>query len=176
VSAADPAELETDPRFPSGPWVGYFQQLQGRHWMRLRLTFRQGSMTGDGKDWVGPFLITGRYSVEDGRCHWHKRYLGKHDVFYQGYNEGKGIWGTWEIPRQWRTLWMRFHNGFHIWPEGTAAAIAEQLAAEADPPLPREEEAVQVENPTGVSVSCPAPGNRAARGPERGWGRAAVPA
>ena len=39
-----------------------------------------------------------RYDVADGRCHWTKRYLGKHDVFYKGFNEGKGIWGVWEIP------------------------------------------------------------------------------
>src|SRR6516225_5481717 len=96
----DPVDLETDPRFPSGPWVGFFlqRQIPGKHQMELRLSFRQGSMTGEGRDWVGDFVIRGAYNVADGRCYWTKRYLGKHDVFYQGFNEGKGIWGQWEIP------------------------------------------------------------------------------
>src|SRR5881227_325081 len=91
-------ELETDPRFPSGPWTGFFLQplVPGRHLMDLRLTFRQGGMSGEGRDWVGKFVIRGRYNVQDGKCYWTKRYLGKHDVFYRGFNEGKGIWGTWE--------------------------------------------------------------------------------
>src|SRR5436190_4635431 len=98
--AAPQTDLETDPRFPSGPWTGFFLQplLPGRHLMDLRLTFRHGSMTGDGRDWVGRFTLKGRYSLDDGKCYWTKRYLGKHDVFYRGYNEGKGIWGTWELP------------------------------------------------------------------------------
>lgn len=91
-------QLETDPRFPSGPWVGFFLQNYhpvGRHTMELRLTFADGNLTGEGRDWVGTFLIKGQYTIADGKCHWTKKYLGKHDVFYQGYNEGKGIWGVW---------------------------------------------------------------------------------
>src|SRR5207247_1119058 len=111
-------ELETDPRFPSGPWTGFFLQreIPGRHMMDLRLTFRQGSMTGDGRDWVGRFTIRGRYSTDDGKCYWTKRYLGRHDVFYQGFNEGKGIWGTWELPPEVAVL-IHPRGGFHIWPE-----------------------------------------------------------
>jgi hypothetical protein len=30
-------------------------------------------------------------------------------VFYRGFREGKGIWGTWEIS-------VIGHGGFHIWP------------------------------------------------------------
>ena len=54
-------ELETDPRFPSGPWTGYFlqRQIPGKHLMELRLTFIKGSMTGEGRDWVGDFVIRG---------------------------------------------------------------------------------------------------------------------
>ena len=103
--------VEQDSRFPSGPLKGFFLQrnIPGRHWMELHLTFREGSIRGEGRDWVGQFLITGRYQVNDGKCWWTKRYIGKHDVAYQGYNEGKGIWGTWQIPPTWR-------GGFHIWP------------------------------------------------------------
>lgn len=107
--------LEMDERFPSGPWVGYFLQpgSVNQFRMRLALTFQNGKMTGDGLDTVGPFLISGRYGVEDGKCSWTKQYIGQHQVFYQGYNEGQGIWGTWDIPKVWT-------GGFHIWPEGMA--------------------------------------------------------
>ena len=104
---------ETDPRFPSGPWTGFFlmEHWPGRHQMELHLSFRQGAMSGEGRDRIGPFLIRGKYTLGDGKCHWTKRYIGKHDVAYQGYNEGKGIWGLWEIPPSSK-------GGFHIWPEG----------------------------------------------------------
>ena len=103
MPTSDNQLFETDPRFPSGPWTGFFLQplMPGRHWMELRLTFRGGVLTGEGRDWVGHFIIRGRYTVADGRCHWTKRYIGQHDVFYNGFNEGKGIWGTWDIPENW---------------------------------------------------------------------------
>jgi hypothetical protein len=123
---------EIDGRFPSGEWTGFF--LQGpstsRHWMQLRLTFRSGVLTGQGSDWVGAFTMDGGYAVDDGRCWWTKRYTARHDVSYTGYNEGKGIWGVWQIPPSAR-------GGFHIWPAGmadpTGAALteAEQAPAEA---------------------------------------------
>jgi hypothetical protein len=142
-----PIDLETDPRFPSGRWTGYFLQVQvpGKHQMELLLTFRQGSMSGEGRDWVGKFVIKGRYSTDDGKCHFNKHYQGKHDVFYQGYNEGKGIWGTWEIPPS-QNMGMLFRGGFHIWPEGMANPSGDQLTEEADLPIHVEElvEAVTV--------------------------------
>jgi hypothetical protein len=134
-----PCDLETDPRFPSGPWVGYFlqRQLPGRHMMELRLTFRHGDMRGEGRDRVGRFTIRGHYDLDTGKCYWTKRYIGQHDVFYQGYNEGKGIWGVWEIPHPVFRISLR--GGFHIWPEGMADPTGSHLAAEAEPPLPVEE-------------------------------------
>jgi hypothetical protein len=127
-----PSDLETDPRFPSGPWVGYFLQktIPGRHQMEIQLTFKAGQLRGEGHDWVGQFVMRGSYNLEDGKCYWTKRYLGKHDVYYQGFNEGKGIWGSWEIP----FLFMRFHGGFHIWPKGMAEHSQAELFAEADLP------------------------------------------
>jgi hypothetical protein len=126
-------ELETDPRFPSGPWTGFFLQkaIPGRHMMEMRLTFRSGSFTGEGRDWVGEFLFRGRYELSDGKCHWTKRYLGKHDVYYEGFNEGKGIWGTWEIPAGQLGA---SRGGFHIWPEGMADPTGNYLKEEADAP------------------------------------------
>ncbi len=119
MNAAQAVDLETDPRFPSGPWTGFFLQRThpGRHRMELRLTFRNGAMTGEGRDWVGEFLVKGQYNLSDGKCHWSKKYVGKHDVFYQGFNEGKGIWGMWEM----------------------GDPTNEHLAAEAELPAPTEE-------------------------------------
>jgi len=138
----NPTELETDPRFPSGPWTGFFLQTHephaGRHMMELRLKFRGGTLTGEGRDRVGRFVVRGRYDTADGKCHWSKRYLGMHDVFYTGYNEGKGIWGTWEIPPA-QNFGFIFRGGFHIWPEGMANAAFPQLSEEADPPVHVEE-------------------------------------
>ena len=136
----DKANLETDLRFPSGPWTGFFLQkeLPGRHFMELALHFLQGTMTGEGRDRVGDFIIRGHYTLEDGKCWWTKRYLGRHDVFYQGFNEGKGIWGTWEIPPD-KNLGIRYHGGFYIWPVGLGDPTGEHLVEAADVPAPREE-------------------------------------
>jgi hypothetical protein len=125
-------DLETDPRFPSGPWTGFYLQppSPGRFWMELSLRFQHGSLAGEGRDPVGKFVIRGRYELADGKCHWSKRYLGKHDVFYQGFNEGKGIWGTWEITSQLGVA----RGGFHIWPKGMADPTGQTLSAHADLP------------------------------------------
>ena len=91
--------VETDPRFPSGKWVGFFidKRLPGRHQMEMVLTFTGGRMSGEGRDRVGKFTIEGSYDLADGRCEWVKRYMKAHAVHYKGFGEGRGIWGTWEI-------------------------------------------------------------------------------
>jgi hypothetical protein len=139
MKPADRASLETDPRFPSGPWRGFFLQpaIPGRHQMELHLTFAGGSLKGEGRDWVGKFVVRGKYDLSDGRCHWTKRYLGKHDVFYQGFNEGKGIWGVWEIAAPGGISFDR--GGFHIWPVGMADPTHPSLTEEAEPPVEVEE-------------------------------------
>lgn len=144
-------EPETDPRFPSGPWTGYFQQKllpPGKHCMEMRLNFCAGIITGEGRDRVGSFIVHGRYDLADGRCRWHKRYQGKHDVYYQGYNEGKGIWGTWEIPSE---AHLGSRGGFHIWPEGTPNPTGDHLYAAEELPMPFEEtsQRERVKQPTG---------------------------
>ena len=130
------ANLETDLRFPSGPWTGYFLQkvIPGRHLMGLRITFRQGMIRGEGRDWVGTFVLSGHYDLADGKCRWTKRYLGKHDVDYQGFNEGKGIWGTWQITSIADPDIGR--GGFHIWPEGMPDPTLPAMNAEAELPAP----------------------------------------
>ncbi len=122
--------LEQDDRFPSGPWEGYFLQpgMPGRHGMELRLTFRAGTLQGEGRDLIGDFLIKGGYDRDSGKCWWSKRYLGLHDVAYLGYNEGRGIWGVWEIT-------VNFKGGFHIWPLGQGSGEGEQVSEEVDTPI-----------------------------------------
>jgi hypothetical protein len=136
MNSDKPTDLETDPRFPSGPWVGFFldARLPGKHQMELRLTFRSGGLDGEGRDKVGKFVVRGKYDLAAGTCYWTKRYLARHDVFYQGYNEGKGIWGTWELdPKQNQGMTAR--GGFYIWPEGMGGPTQPHLAEEADLPL-----------------------------------------
>jgi hypothetical protein len=124
----------------------------GRHMMELDLNFHQGVMTGEGRDRIGSFLIRGKYNIDDGKCWWTKRYVGKHDVAYQGYNEGKGIWGVWDIP-------PTFRGGFHIWPEAMgdpmsprlAEAINEPIEFQADPAAELSE--VAEPEPAGISTN-----------------------
>ena len=90
--------------------------------MDLNLTFANGKLSGTGADDVGNFLI--RVVAGAGECYWTKSYLGAHDVYYRGFREGKGIWGTWEIT-------VRDHGGFHIWPR--RASECEESAVAAKP-------------------------------------------
>jgi hypothetical protein len=134
MSATKLREPETDPRFPSGPWSGFFVQpplLPGRQAMELVLSFRGGELHGEGRDRVGAFTLRGRYDTADGTCYWHKHYVGKHSVYYRGFNEGKGIWGVWEITDGSQVLCK---GGFHIWPEGDSGVGDDHLHAHADLP------------------------------------------
>jgi hypothetical protein len=130
MSESASVELECDGRFPSGEWTGFFLQSPStsRHWMQLRLTFAGGSLRGEGSDLVGPFTMDGNYKLQDGRCWWTKRYTGRHDVSYSGYNEGKGIWGVWEIPPLSK-------GGFHIWPAGMADPTQNALTQTEQQPV-----------------------------------------
>lgn len=150
----EPIAVESDPRFPSGPWTGFFLQpmLAGKHWMELNLRFQGGSVRGEGRDWVGEFLVHGSYDVGEGKVWWSKRYVGRHDVAYMGYNEGRGIWGTWELTDPaWR-------GGFHIWPEGMN--LGENLTDRAHADAPKDNQVIiswddhEVESlePVGIGV------------------------
>jgi hypothetical protein len=132
VTAEPDDLLETDPRFPSGPWTGFYVQpaRPGKHWMDLRLTFRAGDLVGTGRDRVGHFAFKGAYDTADGQCKWTKHYVRMHDVGYRGYNEGKGIWGVWEIA--WEGTVQR--GGFHIWPEAMEDPSVPRLSEEAELP------------------------------------------
>lgn len=137
-------DVESDFRFPSGAWKGFFLQpvMTGKHWMELDLTFRGGVLTGDGRDWVGRFLFRGKYDVETGKCWWTKQYVGQHAIAYEGYNEGKGIWGTWK----WSGA-APGHGGFHIWPVALGDPTGETLAEAIDLPVPAEAPAIEAADP-----------------------------
>jgi hypothetical protein len=131
MAAPDLTPVESDPRFLSGRWTGFFIQpwIPGRHTMNLNLTFQQGRLEAQGTDWVGPFTFRGSYDPVDGKCTWTKKYLGKHQVSYAGVNEGKGIWGVWEIRQLWG--WYRDRGVFHLWPEGMKPAADADLTERA---------------------------------------------
>ena len=130
--------------FPSGPWTGFYldRRMPGRHQMELRLAFADGRMTGDGRDRVGQFTVDGVYSTADGRCAFTKQYVGGHPVQYAGFNEGKGIWGTWKLDD--------VTGGFHIWPEGMADPTVQRLSEEAEVPADGEPKKKRKKKPAGV--------------------------
>ena len=128
--------------YPSGPWVGFYNYQPGdRHRMQLNLTFTNGVISGDGNDDIGRFLIKGRYDCQVSECYWTKTYLGAHDVFYRGFRERKGIWGTWEITSQQSVM----RGGFHIWPKGMPDPTGQTLSAEADLPAQEKTEVKEEE-------------------------------
>ena len=115
--------------FPSGPWTGFYNYQPGkRHRMDMQLAFANGSISGDGNDDVGRFIIKGKYDAGSRECHWTKSYVGAHSVFYRGFREGKGIGGTWEI-----ACWN--HGGFHVWPRHAGEGEAHSQAAEKAEPV-----------------------------------------
>jgi hypothetical protein len=114
--------LETNPLFPSGEWEGFYTHEFGphahRHMMSFTLTFKNGTVSGSGIDDVAYFTWRGRYDTKTLRCSLHKKYPS-HTVFYDGYVDQNGIWGTWEIPPFNR-------GGFHLWPKGLSENITTQ--------------------------------------------------
>jgi hypothetical protein len=115
--------------FPSGPWTGFYNYSpKDKHRMDLDLTFASGRMSGGGNDDVGRFKIQGHYDAVSMECSWTKSYVSAHSVFYRGFREGKGIWGTWEIA-------LDNHGGFHIWPKKAGEGEGETEANERTEPV-----------------------------------------
>jgi hypothetical protein len=123
--------LETDPRFPSGPWTGFWiQRRHGRQKMSLSLSFMNGRVFGTGRDMIGCFDFSGSYDVKTGRVQMSKQYEGAHRVAYEGANQGDGqwLWGVWK---------MRIDSGgFHMWPESEEDPTQRGLRAEEEVPTP----------------------------------------
>jgi hypothetical protein len=125
--------IETDPRFPSGPWVGFWiQDVMGKQMMSLSLAFFDGRVTGTGRDIVGRFDFLGRYELKTGRVRMTKQYQDAHQILYEGanQNDGQWLWGIWTIPHLAR-------GGFHIWPEGEDDPTQKHLRTEKELPKPK---------------------------------------
>ncbi len=137
---APAAPSQDEALFPSGPWVGFYvySASTDRHRMELGLTFHEGRVTGSGQDDIGPFLVAGSYDVKELEVTWWKTYPGSHRVWYRGFREGKGIWGTWEIPPAGK-------GGFKIWPKGVGED--EAIADEATAPVEEVADAVAPSDP-----------------------------
>jgi hypothetical protein len=125
---------ESDGRFPSGRWVGYWVQESRRGRMQLDLTFGNGRLFGDGRDWVGDFVLSGGYDPSTGKVSMHKAYLGCHGVDYDGRAGATGIRGTWQIVDP-QTGAIDSTGPFHIWPAGSGGGVERSLQAEAPAPV-----------------------------------------
>ena len=125
-------QIETDDRFPSGEWTGFFLQpsyLSERATMELTLSFHKGLIRGEGKDFVGEFLMRGHYDLGSGDVSINKQYVGLYNVFYKGCAElDKGLWGVWSLDNS-------DHGGFHIWPKGMADPTGSELHEAVDLPV-----------------------------------------
>jgi hypothetical protein len=78
--------------FLSGSWRGFWEQEHyGRQPMEaFVLNFRNGEVTGHGRDIVGRFTFSGEYDERTGRVKLVKQYRGKHQVLYEGGPDGEG--------------------------------------------------------------------------------------
>jgi hypothetical protein len=88
----------------TGRWRGYWEQVgwgqQPMHDLTLR--FDDGVVSGEGRDIIGPFFFQGTM-LAGGKVHLLKKYLGRHEVVYEGDYDGEGtIFGTWSIAPHWR--------------------------------------------------------------------------
>lgn len=86
--------------YPSGQWDGFWEQAGfGRQQMTpFFLRFEGATITGEGKDIVGRFVLHGQCDAKNGRVRIVKQYVGKHRVMYEGEPDGEGcVFGTWRI-------------------------------------------------------------------------------
>lgn len=122
--------METDSRFPTGPWHGFYLEdhQPRRGWMHLYLSFENGTIKGEGTDYVGPWHAVGNYDQHTGVCQWAKQYLGKHKVQYQGIASKNGIQGQWKI--------SFFSSEFHIWPQKMGHLDELYLQEDLSQPVP----------------------------------------
>ena len=130
MSTPDPVRApETDERFPSGPWFGYYHQWGIQARQRLRLEFAGGTVSGGGRDPGGDFAVRGVYSVEAGTVSLIKTYAA-HRVEYAGQANGDGIGGDWAIRYEHTTD----RGIFRIWPDDLA--MSEKPRLKAEEPVP----------------------------------------
>lgn len=125
-----PPALETDPRFKSGRYRGFYLQFGRRTPQELTLAFADGRLEGWGTDPVGRFAVAGTYDISSGRAICTKQYPGQHTVHYDMTAEvHNGLWGLWQIRGT-----SGDHGGFQLWPVGGPGADATR-EVEADAPV-----------------------------------------
>lgn len=134
--------VETDPRFKSGRYRGFYIQCGLRSRQEMVLTFADGAITGWGADPVGRFDVRGHYDLERGRASMSKHYPGAHRVDYDATAEvHNGLWGLWQIRG-----FFGDRGGFQLWPvDGQGDGREREL--HADQP---------VQEPRGVPEMVPA--------------------
>ena len=94
----------------------------------LNLGFCEARLRGGGIDSVGDFHLMERYDFNSGEVWMHKTYA-THRVIYKVFNEeGKGIWGIWEVIGQDK-------GRFHIWPVGIRDPTTNELEEHALVPV-----------------------------------------
>ncbi len=120
---------ETDERFPSGHWIGWYRQYGTRSRMLIRIWFQHGKVHATGSDGIGPFTFSGRYDTESGDVSFVKTYIARPElveIFYQGRGEQKGVRGAWEF------LGIRGGGEFHIWPESQSEGETDAVHVEQE--------------------------------------------
>lgn len=123
---------EQDPRFPSGPWFGFYRQGGMQSRQRFNLQFRAGAVRGEGKDPVNSFVVTGTYCTDTGVVTLTKSY-DTYRVFYRGTaSPDDGIPGIWNIPYFGGVI--SDTGEFHIWPDELAMEETRRLAREEPAP------------------------------------------
>ena len=102
---------------PSGEWVGYYtyDAKPNIFPMHLTLNFVDGCIQGAGIDNPGTFAIEGTYDGGS-RAEWFKRYLGKHDVRYEGTFRDGEIVGVWSLTQISQGRGAPVHGEFRLWP------------------------------------------------------------
>jgi hypothetical protein len=123
-------QLETDSRFPTGPWKGYYIQFGQRGWQQLNLSFSGGKIEGTALDKGGEADVHGTYDLSTGTVNLVKIYY-YHKVEYRGDVRDKGIRGGFMIRYP-----LAIDTGdFYIWPDTnpdgadsmkTAASVSNQ--------------------------------------------------
>lgn len=121
--------MSDDTSNQTGIWRGYYLYAPGgrRHAMSLELAFTNGAVRGSGDDDVGAFTIRGGFDPAGVRVWWTKRYLGAHDVHYEGVRDGDGgrvVYGGWSIAGD-------ASGGFRIWRGTIPVDAAIEVEAES---------------------------------------------
>lgn len=103
---------------PSGEWVGYYtyHAKPTKCPMHQTLEFGEGLVRGAGIDNPGQFVIDGSYDEASRRVQWTKKYVGKHDVRYEGIAKNGEIIGAWSLTQLKQGREVSLHGEFRIWP------------------------------------------------------------